>query len=499
MFTTGVIAMAKSKHLIDENCPDYEALKEMALSLGRPVYTLIVQDAGADPFYAELPMRELRAHWFKEIWDRLDIQPGAHLRRVHYKLVSQSPLIRLPREVNGTLEYINTFICWQFLGDAASDARYLGLIPCNHIVDQRNAGTEVRYDGDETPARIGVGQDPNGLDGMEMSLAVRVPEFPILPRLVVLSPTIPQPYCVELWIEKSTMDDVLRPLAERYNVNYTSGTGDISITRCHDLIERACSHGKPVRVLTITDFDPGGSNMPIALARKLEYLIRNDVLDLDVQVRPVVLTKEQVRRYRLPRTPIKDTNKGRAAFELRHGAAGATELDALEALRPGELRKIVEKEIRRYVDTDLEDNVRETKQEVQSDLNDITEAAHAERAEEIEQLQGEYAELAEEIEEASDRFREEFEGRYRGRIDDLTGRIKALIQGLTDTLDGEKPDPDEIEWPEPEPGDEDDDPLFNPLRAYVEQMDRYKEHQRKPLERRPRSDKGTKRSNGGEQ
>ena len=37
----------------------------------------------------------------------------------------------------------------------------------------------------------------------------------------------------------------------------------------------------------------------------------------------------------------KESDKGKARFEAQHGA-GAVELDALEALHPGELRRIVE-------------------------------------------------------------------------------------------------------------------------------------------------------------
>jgi hypothetical protein len=42
------------------------------------------------------------------------------------------------------------------------------------------------------------------------------------------------------------------------------------------------------------------------------------------------------------------------------------------------------------------------------------------------------------------------------------------------------PDPDGIDWPEPDEGDEDDDPLYESSRDYVEQLDRYREHQGKP-------------------
>jgi hypothetical protein len=45
---------------------------------------------------------------------------------------------------------------------------------------------------------------------------------------------------------------------------------------------------------------------------------------------------------------------------------------------------------------------------------------------------------------------------------------------------------DEI-WPLVEAADEHEDPLFDSTRGYVEQMDRYKEHQGKPTRRKPRA------------
>jgi hypothetical protein len=55
---------------------------------------------------------------------------------------------------------------------------------------------------------------------------------------------------------------------------------------------------------------------------------------------------------------------------------------------------------------------------------------------------------------------------------------------MSESLDEQTPNLDEIEWPEPDEGDEDLDPLFDSTRDYVEQIDHYKEHQGKPTERR---------------
>ena len=64
-----------------------------------------------------------------------------------------------------------------------------------------------------------------------------------------------------------------------------------------------------------------------------------------------MLTKQQCVDYQLPRTPIKESDRRKSGFEERHGE-GATELDALEALHPGEMGDILQQAIGPYVDVD---------------------------------------------------------------------------------------------------------------------------------------------------
>src|SRR6266436_9708224 len=98
--------------------------------------------------------------------------------------------------------------------------------------------------------------------------------------------------------------------------------------------------------------------MPVGVARKLEFFNYTRNLGLDITLIPVALTHEQCVEYRLPRIPIKDTVRGKARFEERFGE-GQTELDALEALRPGELRRILIGHIERYYDHTVDTRVRE--------------------------------------------------------------------------------------------------------------------------------------------
>src|SRR6266699_6197966 len=146
------------------------------------------------------------------------------------------------------------------------------------------------------------------------------------------------------------MNDVLEPLCKRYGANLQTGLGELSITATLALAHRLEQANRPARIFYVSDFDPAGQSMPVAVSRKLEYFIRRYGLDLDVRVYPVVLTLEQVQYYRLPRTPIKETERRRMGFESRHGE-GAVELDALEALYPCELQAVLSRYIECYYAT----------------------------------------------------------------------------------------------------------------------------------------------------
>jgi predicted nucleic acid-binding Zn ribbon protein len=242
------------------------------------------------------------------------------------------------------------------------------------------------------------------------------------------------------------------------------------LPRCWEIIERVRASGKPAIIFYISDFDPGGQSMPVAAARKLEFLAQG--LGLDIQVRPVVLTYEQCVEFQLPRTPLKDTETRAAKFEERFGEGG-TELDALEALHPGELERILTREVERYYDLTLNRRVDRRNTEVSVDLVRIDRRIRERHADEIAALEANRAEIAAEVE------------RMRERIDEMKSALKAQAEPLFDTimeeLEDEAPDVDDYEWPEPKDADEDPDPLFDSTRDYLDQIGRYKAQQGKRI------------------
>ena len=167
----------------------------------------------------------------------------------------------------------------------------------------------------------------------------------------------------------------------------------MTYTRCCELMQRVIerAEGRPIRILYISDFDAGGLSMPVAVARKIEFIIRTEHHDIDLQVRSIVLTREQKEEYdRLPSIPLKDGDKRKARFEERFGEDYATELDALEAVYPGEFLKIVRREILRYYDIDLEDNIEAVATDVADELESINERVREEHAGDIETLRAEH-------------------------------------------------------------------------------------------------------------
>jgi len=118
--------------------------------------------------------------------------------------------------------------------------------------------------------------------------------------------------------------------------------------------------------------------MPVSVARKVEFFIADQELDLDVRLQPIALTLPQAKGYRLPCTPIKPSERRTASpstgsghpFENRFGRE-AVELDALEALYPDKLAEITELAILDYYDEDLAVEVQEQKEALERELEEV--------------------------------------------------------------------------------------------------------------------------------
>lgn len=382
------------------------------------VSDLIVLANQNDPFYQGTSTDQQKAAWFADVWERAGYTGEVHLRRMHYWCVSQRDL----EHYNGE-PYRNTEKHWTKLASCAKKARYLGFVSFKKIADHRNPDPHLFVEGEHPSPRVEV--HPN--DPADYSVL----DFGFNPQRL-------QPYHLEVWCEKSTMDDVLRPVCQQNFANLVTGEGELSITACHNLAQRIKQVSKPTRIFYISDFDPAGKSMPRAVARKLEWMIEDEGIMHDVRLVPLVLTQSQIREYDLPREPIKKSELRRKSFEEAHGE-GAVELDALEALYPGTLGDILREALSDYVNGDA-----------RRAMNRAQRAIKDEVREKVEDIQDEYRKHIEALREMNQRINQV-------GVDDPQEHI---------------PDPPDLD---PE-GDRTREWLYQSRRSYFDQLDTYERY-----------------------
>lgn len=171
-----------------------------------------------------------------------------------------------------------------------------------------------------------------------------------------------QQYGLVIFGEKTSLEDVLLPIARRFDADLFLPAGEISDTLLYRMAKDGAADGRPMVVFTIADCDPAGHQMPVSIARKLQAV--RDLLfpDLAFEVVPVALTVDQVRDLGLPSTPLKETERRADRWRQAFGVE-QTEIDALATLRPRALEEIVVAAIEPYYDQTLEWRVSEARRD----------------------------------------------------------------------------------------------------------------------------------------
>jgi hypothetical protein len=448
----------------------YEQIKTLAREQGARVTDLLALAPQNDPFYTGAPATVEAAQWFATLWERFGFTNGVHLRRVHYQLVSHADITKPNGEA-----YTNTENDWTYLCNAGKYARYLELVDAEAFVDRRNPKPHVFCAGQvwwDTSPTFWIDMPDWTLPTIRTELAERVDcRFPVPQVGGYGYDRRNQPYHLELWIEKSTMDDVLLPLGEELGVNIVTSLGFQSITSVVALLKRIADRDRPARILYVSDFDPAGDGMPVAVARQVEFWLQTYAAGRDIALMPITLTRDQVERYRLPRIPVKDTDRRKAGFEERYGE-GAVELDALEALHPGELARLVREAVAPYRDESLAERLQGAAQTAQGRVAAAWQAA-------LEPFQGELAAITQEATALMASYKahlEELRAALDAELAPWQDRLNVLQQAIRDAragLDVTLP-----ARPQPETADADESTwLYRSCRDYLAQMEVYKAHQ----------------------
>ncbi len=449
---------------------NYADIKKLAKEVRRTIPDMLAMANKNDPFYI-MPAQEKQAKWFADLWERFSFSTGVHPRRIHYKLVSQ-PKDEPVLIVDGR-PYQNTELCDNYLNEASKAARCLMLVAPDAFDDKRNPDAVLHreYPGIYQPW-LSVNATATEWDLPRIDARLADDMYWCLPTFQARGyggNAHNDPFHLELISEKSTMDDVIVPICRELAINYAPATGFQSIIGVIELLKRLRHANKPGVIFYISDFDPAGSFMPASVARQIEYWLPTFAPGLDIVLLPIVLTKEQVIEYALPPIPIKDTDKRQDNFLARYGVQGATELDALEALRPGELSKIIRQAVKPYRDAMARYRQYEQGQKADEEISRQWSTICRPHQWRLERLQEQASAVIESYQGELERLRDAMDN----ELESVERELKSLCQAVkadADEFDPVLPDRYEspVTLPDQFPG------LFDSRRGYLEQLTFYK-------------------------
>jgi DNA topoisomerase VI subunit B len=300
-----------------------------------------------DPYRLDNMIGHAAGKWFADQVENLVGSSGrVHLRGLFYRIVAAGGIAR----PDGAT-FTNTEANWRWLTEtAAKAARWLGYVPFNRISDERNAAPFLY---------LSEGSPHSGNGGFEPGSRIEIPGLdPLLPRLAIITPRGKQPFRIMLFGEKSSLVEVLQPIAERVHGELILPTGESTEAMVADMVDRAAADGRPAVVLYFADFDPSGHQMSVSVARKLQAHHDLRYPELQIVLHRVALTRAQVDEFNLPSTPLKITEKRRRKWLDAFGHE-QTEIDALAALRPDDLYQIAINAVQPFFDFTLAARCRE--------------------------------------------------------------------------------------------------------------------------------------------
>lgn len=163
-----------------------------------------------------------------------------------------------------------------------------------------------------------------------------------------------QEYYVELFTEKDAISSVLKPIADEWHIYLNVNRGYSSATAMYDASKRfVINYGKNCILLYLGDHDPSGLDMIRDIDDRLAEF------GCDVEVIPIALTLEQVKKYNPPPNPAK-LSDSRAKEYVAHFGGTSWEVDALP---PDVMIDLVNSTILQYVDIEKMEQVKKQEKE----------------------------------------------------------------------------------------------------------------------------------------
>ena len=170
---------------------------------------------------------------------------------------------------------------------------------------------------------------------------------------------------VEIWVEKDALSQVLSGAIRDFNTVVCPSRGYSSFSYIKDAANRFNRHTADldeaqVVILHFTDHDPSGIDMSRDLQARF-----SSYSSVDVQVKRIALTSEQVEQFNLLPNPTKLSDSRSPAYEARFGS----ECWELDAIPPDQLVRIVQEAVEEErTDPDAWDEAVEKEAEVRKDI-----------------------------------------------------------------------------------------------------------------------------------
>lgn len=265
--------------------------------------------------------------WAQNLWTRYDRSQSLNVRRLHYFALTQERCFK-----PDGIAYQNTTEDIDYLRRACHTAGRLGLLHYGVFVPKPYFL--------HSTLRLA----PAGARHQWQHLLMRRIESSCRLHIRSILSTFNSVHA-EIWVENSTIAELLEPVARTFNVNLIASECEIPLAEVWLFVRRIANTSKPVRILYISDYRKQMPDGAAAALQKVKSLLCQYKLmsKLDIEIEHLFLSSDQCRRFDLPGVP-------RSRGYKDGDAADCVELEALEAARPGYIRRIVCEQLRKHLD-----------------------------------------------------------------------------------------------------------------------------------------------------
>jgi hypothetical protein len=243
------------------------------------------------------------------------------VRQIHYVLVSKN-IIR------------NTVKQYKSLVGLINDGRLAGVLDWGTIVDRGRNAYRLR----------------NWANPGEMAKEMA--------RNFMIDKWADQPYYLEVMVEKQALEGVLLPVCNELDITFMANKGYSSASAFYRAGKRfamRAAQGKKLMVLYLGDHDPSGMDMTRDVLERVPLLGGTPMtkltmpMPLDIQIQRLALNIDQVRKFKPPENPAKQTDS-RCPKYIEQFGESSWELDAVE---PRTLAQLVRDAVMKVRDEDL--------------------------------------------------------------------------------------------------------------------------------------------------